>query len=47
MYSGQARWNDWNKIIYLYPGDEAERVNATVFRAATDPTRDTVKKMAQ
>jgi hypothetical protein len=31
----------------LYPGEEAERVNATVFRADTYPTRDTVEKMAQ
>ena len=30
-----------------FVGEEAERVNAAVFRAATGPTRDIVKKMAQ
>jgi hypothetical protein len=30
-----------------FVGEEAERVNAAVFRAATGPTRDLVKKMAQ
>ena len=30
-----------------FVGEEAERVNAAVFRAATGPTREIVKKMAQ
>ena len=30
-----------------FVGEEAERVNAAVFRAATGPTRDIVKKMSQ
>jgi hypothetical protein len=30
-----------------FVGEDAERVNAAVFRAAIDPTREIVKKMAQ
>jgi hypothetical protein len=30
-----------------FVGEDAERVNAAVFRAATGPTREIVKKMAQ
>ena len=30
-----------------FVGEEAERINAAVFRAATGPTREIVKKMAQ
>ena len=30
-----------------FVGEEAERVNTAVFRAATGPTREIVKKMAQ
>jgi hypothetical protein len=33
--------------LVTFVGEEAERVNAAVFRAATGPTRDIVKKMAQ
>ena len=33
--------------LVTFIGEEAERVNAAVFRAATGPTRDIVKKMAQ
>jgi hypothetical protein len=40
-----------NKRVLVQPltfvGEEAERVNAAVFRAATGPTREIVKKMAQ
>ena len=32
--------------LLSFVGEEAERVNASVFRAATGPTRDIVKKMA-
>jgi hypothetical protein len=30
-----------------FVGDEAEKVNAAVFRAATGPVRDALKKLTQ
>lgn len=33
--------------LMTFVGEEAEKVNAAVFRAATGPARETLKKMAQ
>ena len=33
--------------LLSFVGEDAERVNAAVFRAATGPTREIVKKMAR
>jgi tripartite-type tricarboxylate transporter receptor subunit TctC len=33
--------------LVSFVGDDAEKVNAAVFRAATGPVRDALRKMAQ
>jgi hypothetical protein len=33
--------------LVSFVGDEAEKVNAAVFRAATGPVRDALKKLTQ
>jgi putative tricarboxylic transport membrane protein len=37
----------WQFQPLVFVGEEAEKVNAAVFRAATGPTREIIKKMAQ